>query len=80
MKAGVAAMITAACVLAENKELWSSELVLTLAGDEENGGKMGSKWPLDNIDGAKGDALVNPDVGVPRVIRFGEKGFGLLLV
>ncbi|KAH8811150.1 hypothetical protein F5884DRAFT_266705 [Xylogone sp. PMI_703] len=74
MKAGVAAIIIAAGVLAENKELWSGEIILTLAGDEENGGRMGSEWLLHNVDGVKGDALVNADVGSPRIVRFGEKG------
>jgi succinyl-diaminopimelate desuccinylase len=74
MKAGVAAMICAIGVLTENKELWSGEMILTLAGDEENGGRLGSEWLLNNIDGVKGDAVVNADVGGPQVVRFGEKG------
>ncbi|RFU35446.1 hypothetical protein B7463_g862, partial [Scytalidium lignicola] len=74
MKAGVAAMIIAAGVLADHKELWSGELILTLAGDEENGGRMGTEWLLHNVEGVKGDAVVNADVGSPRVIRVGEKG------
>ena len=74
MKAGVAAIIIAAGVLAENRELWSGEIVLTFAGDEESGGRMGSEWLLNNVDLAKGDAMINADVGSPRIIRFGEKG------
>lgn len=74
MKAGVAAMIIAAGVLAENTHLWSGEIVITLAGDEESGGVLGSGWLLNNVDIVKGDAVVNADVGSPRVVRFGEKG------
>ena len=74
MKAGVAAMICAAGVLAENKELWSGEVVLTLVGDEENGGRLGTGWLLDNVEDVKGDAVINADVGSPRIVRFGEKG------
>jgi succinyl-diaminopimelate desuccinylase len=74
MKAGCAAMIVALGVLAENKDLWSGEIVLTLAGDEENGGRLGSEWLLHNVEGVKGDAVVNADVGSPRIVRFGEKG------
>lgn len=74
MKAGVAAMIIAAGVLAENTDLWSGEIVITLAGDEESGGILGSGWLLNNVDVVKGDAVVNADVGSPRVVRFGEKG------
>ncbi|KAJ5226065.1 acetylornithine deacetylase [Penicillium chermesinum] len=61
-------------VLAENCDLWSGELVITLAGDEESGGVLGSGWLLNNVDIVRGDAVVNADVGSPRVVRFGEKG------
>ncbi|KAJ6160743.1 acetylornithine deacetylase [Penicillium chermesinum] len=74
MKAGVASIIIAAGVLAENCDLWSGELVITLAGDEESGGVLGSGWLLNNVDIVRGDAVVNADVGSPRVVRFGEKG------
>ena len=74
MKAGVAAIIVAAGILAENLDLWSGEIVITLAGDEESGGILGSGWLLNNVDIVKGDAVVNADVGSPRIVRFGEKG------
>lgn len=74
MKAGVAAIIIAAAVMADNRDLWAGEIVITLAGDEESGGILGSGWLLNNVDIVRGDAVVNADVGSPRVVRFGEKG------
>jgi succinyl-diaminopimelate desuccinylase len=74
MKGGVAAIIVAAGILAENRELWSGDIIITLAGDEESGGVLGSGWLLDNVDLVKGDAVINADVGSPQVVRFGEKG------
>lgn len=74
MKAGIAASILAASVLARRLDVWSGEIVLTLAGDEETMGQLGTKWLLDNVSGAKGTAMVSGDVGSPRVVRFGEKG------
>ena len=74
MKAGIAASITAARVLAEHKHLWCGEIAVTLAGDEESMGHLGSRWLLDNVESARGDAMVCGDVGSPSIIRFGEKG------
>src|SRR2546430_7424976 len=42
MKAGVACSIMAASTLAEHRGAWSGEIVLTLAGDEENMGSLGT--------------------------------------
>ncbi|KAF3892481.1 putative Vacuolar carboxypeptidase Cps1 [Trichophyton interdigitale] len=75
MKGGIAASIVAATILSENRDAWSGEIVLTLAGDEESMGKQGTKWLLDNVEKATGDAMICGDAGSPRVIRFGEKGF-----
>lgn len=74
MKAGIAASIAAATVLAERKDCWCGEVVVTLAGDEESMGSLGTKWLLDNVPEGRGDAMVSGDVGSPLVVRFGEKG------
>ena len=74
MKAGIAATLTAVRILARLRDRWRGELVVTLAGDEENMGSLGSRWLLDNIPEAKGDAMLCGDVGSPMVVRFGEKG------
>jgi succinyl-diaminopimelate desuccinylase len=74
MKGGIAAMLTAAHILARVREHWCGELVVTLAGDEENMGSLGSRWLLEHVQEAKGDAMLSGDVGSPMVVRFGEKG------
>lgn len=74
MKGGIAAMLTAVRVLARLREHWRGELVMTLAGDEENMGSLGSRWLLEHVPEAKGDAMLCGDVGSPMVVRFGEKG------
>ncbi len=74
MKGGLACSILAAKLLARCREAWSGEIVLTLAGDEENMGSLGSGFMLEHIGHARGDANICGDVGSPRVIRFGEKG------
>ena len=42
MKAGVAALVLAFVTLAEFRDAWNGELVLTLVGDEETGGRWGT--------------------------------------
>jgi acetylornithine deacetylase/succinyl-diaminopimelate desuccinylase-like protein len=74
MKAGIAASIRAAAVLAGHRKAWAGEIVLTLAGDEESMGQFGTQWLLDNVPEASGDAMICGDVGSPLVVRFGEKG------
>jgi acetylornithine deacetylase/succinyl-diaminopimelate desuccinylase-like protein len=74
MKGGVACSILAASLLAEHTDAWSGELVLTLAGDEENMGSLGTAHLLETIPEARGDANICGDVGSPLIVRFGEKG------
>jgi succinyl-diaminopimelate desuccinylase len=74
MKGGIAAELVALRTLAALRERWRGELVMTLAGDEENMGSLGSRWLLENVPEAKGDAMLCADVGSPTVVRFGEKG------
>lgn len=74
MKGGIACSLLAAMLLAENREAWDGEVVLTLAGDEENMGSLGSGHLLKNFPHAAGDANICGDVGSPKVVRFGEKG------
>jgi succinyl-diaminopimelate desuccinylase len=74
MKGGLACSILAAKLLAQNRDAWSGEIVLTLAGDEENMGSLGIGYMMDHIPHAKGDANICGDVGSPKVVRFGEKG------
>ena len=74
MKAGVAALVLAFVTLAEFRDAWRGELVLTLVGDEETGGRWGTQYLLANVEEATGDAMLNADTGSPRVVRIGEKG------
>jgi succinyl-diaminopimelate desuccinylase len=48
--------------------------VVTLAGDEETMGSLGSYHLLKHFPEAHGDAMISGDVGSPMVVRFGEKG------
>jgi acetylornithine deacetylase/succinyl-diaminopimelate desuccinylase-like protein len=75
MKGGIAASICALAALAEIRDHWPGEAVLTLAGDEESMGVLGTQWLLENIPHARGDAMIIGDAGSPYVLRFGEKGF-----
>jgi succinyl-diaminopimelate desuccinylase len=74
MKGGIAASILAAAALAGRRDAWSGQIVVTLAGDEENMGSLGSRWLLEHVPQAQADAMVSGDVGSPLVARFGEKG------
>jgi len=74
MKAGVAGSVMAFLLLAEFRDSWSGEAVLTLVGDEETGGAWGTKYLLEHVEEASGDALINGDTGSPEIVRFGEKG------
>lgn len=76
MKGGIAASILAFALLARHRHAWRGEAVLTLAGDEESMGPLGTKWLLDHVPGlARADGVIIGDAGSPRVLRFGEKGF-----
>lgn len=74
MKAGVAVLIHVMQALADRQTDLQGELVLTLMGDEETGGRWGTRWLLENVPEARGDYLLNTDAGHPRVVRYGEKG------
>jgi succinyl-diaminopimelate desuccinylase len=75
MKAGIASSIFALERMASCRDTWNGEVVLTLAGDEETMGTRGTAFLLDHVPHARGDAMICGDVGSPRVLRFGEKGF-----
>jgi succinyl-diaminopimelate desuccinylase len=74
MKAGLAAAIMTARLLARHRAAWSGELVLTLVGDEETGGLWGTQHLLKAVPEAVGDAMLSADAGSPQVVRIGEKG------
>jgi len=74
MKGGLACLIYVFRTLAGMRDLWTGELCLTLAGDEETMGVLGSRYLLETCVEARGDAMLNADVGSPKVPRIGEKG------
>jgi succinyl-diaminopimelate desuccinylase len=74
MKAGLAAAIFTARLLARHRGEWAGELVLTLVGDEETGGLWGTQHLLKTVPEAAGDAMLSADAGSPQVVRIGEKG------
>jgi succinyl-diaminopimelate desuccinylase len=74
MKGGMASALLAFALMAECRDAWGGELVVTLAADEESMGALGTKHLLDTVPHATGDAMLCGDAGSPRVVRFGEKG------
>lgn len=75
MKAGCASLLGTFIFMARHPELWVGELILTLVGWEEAGGKHGTDFLLRTMDDLKQvDACLIADVGSTRVIRFAEKG------
>lgn len=74
MKGGIACAFLVFELLAANRHAWNGELVLTLAGDEERMGELGTQHLLDTVPEARGDAMICADVGSPAVPRIGEKG------
>ena len=74
MRAGLAASLLSVILLAEFRDALMGEAVLTFVGDEETGGTWGTRYLLDNVAEATGDAMINGDAGSPSVMRFGEKG------
>ena len=74
MKAGLAAAVTTLRLMARHCSAFAGELVLTLVGDEETGGRWGTQYLLAHEPDAVGDAMINGDAGSPEVLRFGEKG------
>lgn len=75
MKGGIACSMMALALLAEHREYWAGEAVLVLGGDEESMGPLGTKFLIDTVPHATGDAAIVGDAGSPLVLRFGEKGF-----
>ena len=74
MKAGIAAALSTMLLMAEFRNAFAGDLVLTLVGDEETGARLGTQYLLASEPDAIGDAMINGDAGSPDVLRFGEKG------
>ncbi|MDD3369054.1 MAG: M20/M25/M40 family metallo-hydrolase [Lachnospiraceae bacterium] len=75
MKAAIAGYLVVLKAMAEYRDRWSGEICFTFASDEESAGIQGTQAILDEIPEALGDAMIKGDVGSPKVLKFGEKGF-----
>jgi succinyl-diaminopimelate desuccinylase len=74
MKGGVACLLQTFRCLAQMRDDWTGEISLVLAGDEESMGTLGTQFLIETVPEARGDAVLNADVGSPIVPRIGEKG------
>jgi succinyl-diaminopimelate desuccinylase len=77
MKAGTAATIAAYTYIFAHRHLLNGTAVLEAVSDEENGGKWGSKYLLnddDRKDTWTGDVNLNAEPTGLQSIRFAEKG------
>ena len=61
----MACSLLAAALLARHRDTWAGEIVLTLAGDEENMGSLGTGYMMKHVPHALGDANICGDVGSP---------------
>ena len=77
MKGGFAGLLFSFCLL--NETDFPGKITFTGTSDEETGGKWGALWLLENVEGVKGDAVLN---GEPSglTVRIGEKGKLTLLL
>jgi succinyl-diaminopimelate desuccinylase len=77
MKAGTAATIAAYTYIFAHRHLLNGTAVLEAVSDEENGGKWGSKYLLNDDDRKEtwtGDVNLNAEPTGLQSIRFAEKG------
>lgn len=74
MKGGVTGSIMAFTFLAQIRDQFNGEIVMTLVSDEETGGQWGTQWLLDNIPLVTGDAMINGEPTSCGQVSFAEKG------
>ena len=72
MKGGLASLLFTFGILAQEEGL-PGKVTFTGTSDEETGGRWGALWLLQNVEGVRGDAVLN---GEPSglTVRIGEKG------
>jgi succinyl-diaminopimelate desuccinylase len=74
MKAGTAASVIAFAYLFKHKEHLRGSVALCCVSDEETGGKLGSRFLLDEGERWRGDCMIDAEPGGLNTIRFAEKG------
>ena len=72
MKGGLASLLFTFGILAQEEGV-PGRVTFTGTSDEETGGRWGALWLLQNVEGVRGDAVLN---GEPSglTVRIGEKG------
>lgn len=77
MKAGLAASVIAFAYLHRYRAYLKGSVGLCAVSDEETGGKLGTRWLLDEEehgDEWKGDVAIDGEPGGLNTVRFAEKG------
>ena len=80
MKAGSVASLLSLVLLHELEVPIRGQLTLTLVGDEETGGFLGSDWLLENVPMTRGDACLNSEPTRMDQVLIGHKGKYTLIV
>jgi len=73
MKGGLSALTFAFCLLKEMNLNLPGKVTLTIVSDEETGGRWGTGWLLENVQGLAPDACLNSEPS-GLTVRIGEKG------
>ena len=77
MKGGDTGLVTGFCMIKEMAADLPGKVTLTLVSDEENGGRWGTGWLINNVEDAMGDACLNAEPS-GLTARIGEKGLGFI--
>jgi succinyl-diaminopimelate desuccinylase len=75
MKGGLSCIVSAMTVLRKYERELGGRAIITLVSDEENMGKLGTEWLLDNVrEVSEADACLSPEPTAPRLLGIAEKG------
>jgi succinyl-diaminopimelate desuccinylase len=81
MKGGLTCIVSAMTVLRKYERELDGRAIITLVSDEENMGKLGTEWLLDNVkEVSTADACLSPEPTAPRLIGIAEKGIMFLRI
>ncbi|MBI4305617.1 MAG: ArgE/DapE family deacylase [Chloroflexi bacterium] len=74
MKAGIALSMAVAVALNRMSNKLTGQFVFTAVGDEVGQGPWGADYLLDNVEEARGDAVLAAEPTSCDIMRFGERG------
>ena len=75
MKGGLSCIVSAMTVLRKHEGELAGRATITLVSDEENMGKWGTEWLLENVkEVSNTNACLSPEPTAPRLIGIAEKG------